>query len=584
MKLSERVGKELRQWELEIWKLYQQGVEPREAVRQAYKKHPVFDYVRENIKAELPEAARRGYGSEPPADTAERLADIPWSKDGLNLSQRTTRGSKKVVAAVGDSLVESIRRGRSVTAAAMDIFDGYSKGGIIPEQDIPKFMDKLLKIAPARDYGGTEYKAVLRSARRKVEQLSTRSLKAAYTEVIEAIESGNEDLAQKAIHVATQEKTRYFAERIARTELSRAYFDGFLAKNMGDPDVAAFRVHLSTRHPETDICDLYANADLFGMGKGIFPKDKLPDYPFHPNCMCRWEPLIRGSRKLKRDTPKPQIEAGVNSYLRKLSNGSREQILGVNGAKQYAKTGEWKENLLNWKEPSVQGSRLEAPAYKPVKAVGGETRRKLIQDIARARIVLRLEGIRENKYPSLRKSLKAYTEPELAALSNDLNEAASRHTTKETKWTGRVNRVSDIRYMGKSWTCDIDAPLELAPGSLLHELLHSRSISHYDYETFRKYAVAEESAVEYFTKEISIKEKIPLVASSYDPFVTILRRAARFCGYKDYDFAKMYFEQDVKERVDWLSDIVYSRGVELRKTMEETEKMQRIIGRAFYGK
>ena len=183
-------------------------------------------------------------------------------------------------------------------------------------------------------------------------------MKAAYNQVIEAIESGNEERVQKSINVAVQEKTRYFAERIARTEMSRAYFDGFLAKYADDPDIAAFRVKLSTRHPEKDICDLYANADMFGMGKGIFPKNRLPDYPFHPNCMCRWEPIVVGSRKLKSETPKPQIEEGVNAYLHKLSNGSRSQILGVNGAKDYAKTGEWKENLLNWKEPKLQESRL----------------------------------------------------------------------------------------------------------------------------------------------------------------------------------------------------------------------------------
>ena len=45
MKLSQRVGTEIRKWELEIWRLYKSGVEPREAVRRAYKKHPVFDYV-----------------------------------------------------------------------------------------------------------------------------------------------------------------------------------------------------------------------------------------------------------------------------------------------------------------------------------------------------------------------------------------------------------------------------------------------------------------------------------------------------------------------------------------------------------
>lgn len=33
-------------------------------------------------------------------------------------------------------------------------------------------------------------------------------------------------MVDKATYVATQEKARYFAERIARTEKARAYMDG----------------------------------------------------------------------------------------------------------------------------------------------------------------------------------------------------------------------------------------------------------------------------------------------------------------------------------------------------------------------
>lgn len=361
MKLEERVNQEIRLWGLEILRLHKKGISPSEAVRQAYKRHPVFSLVRENIKAEMPKAAKRGYGKgELPEDTGDQLAKIPWSADGLNLSQRTTRGSKRVVAAVEKSLEDSISRGQSVKETAMAIFDGYSQGGIIPEQDISEFMKKLLEVAPARDYGGTEYKALLRKARRNIEKLNSRALKAAYNQIIDAIEDGNERLIEKAVHTATQEKTRYFAERIARTEMSRAYFDGFLAKYLDDPDVVAFKLHLSKSHPNTDICDLYAEADLFGMGKGIFPKDQLPDYPFHPNCMCRWEPIIRGSRKLKSENPKPQFKGSIDAYLKRLSNGSRQQLLGVNGAKEYAKTGKWEGTLKSWAEPKLQESRLPA--------------------------------------------------------------------------------------------------------------------------------------------------------------------------------------------------------------------------------
>lgn len=57
-------------------------------------------------------------------------------------------------------------------------------------------------------------------------KLSTQGLKAAYNGIIGAISKGNEEMVDKAIDVATPERARYFAERIARTEKARAYMDG----------------------------------------------------------------------------------------------------------------------------------------------------------------------------------------------------------------------------------------------------------------------------------------------------------------------------------------------------------------------
>lgn len=77
-------------------------------------------------------------------------------------------------------------------------------------------------------------------------------------------------MVDTAIDVATQEKARYFAERIARTEKARAYIDGVMYPYAHDPDCVVFKWKLSSRHPCDDICNLYARADLWGMGEGIF--------------------------------------------------------------------------------------------------------------------------------------------------------------------------------------------------------------------------------------------------------------------------------------------------------------------------
>lgn len=87
-------------------------------------------------------------------------------------------------------------------------------------------------------------------------------------------------MVDKAIDVVTQEKARYFAERIARTEKARAYMDGVMYQYANDPDCVTFKWKLSSRHPCDDICDLYARADLWGrayfkMAVGIM-QGKLP--------------------------------------------------------------------------------------------------------------------------------------------------------------------------------------------------------------------------------------------------------------------------------------------------------------------
>lgn len=58
----------------------------------------------------------------------------------------------------------------------------------------------------------------------------------AYNGIIGAISKGNEEMVDTAIDVATQERARYFAERIARTEKARAYMDGVMYQYANDPN------------------------------------------------------------------------------------------------------------------------------------------------------------------------------------------------------------------------------------------------------------------------------------------------------------------------------------------------------------
>ena len=76
----------------------------------------------------------------------------------------------------------------------------------------------------------------------------------------------------------------YQAQRVARTELNRAHGTAYMAGAESTPGCVGTRFLLSPRHPEPDICDVHATANLFGLGKGVYPPGQNP-WPAHPNTL-----------------------------------------------------------------------------------------------------------------------------------------------------------------------------------------------------------------------------------------------------------------------------------------------------------
>lgn len=132
------------------------------------------------------------------------------------------------------------------------------------------------------------------------------------------------------------------AERIARTEGARARYDAFMARNGEDEDVVAYKWKLGSRHPVEDICDMYANADLYGLGKGIFPKDKVIPQPAHPHCLCHYAPVYWGEIDEKKRSN--NVEENGRAWLAKQPLHIRQAILGVKGEQ------EWKAGRVGWME------------------------------------------------------------------------------------------------------------------------------------------------------------------------------------------------------------------------------------------
>ena len=362
MRTQREINKAIDSFENEVKVQLSLGLTPNEAVRNAYAKYPVMDMMKATLQAELVNTFMAGYGDDVPysAKSISQAMSESWASDDLTLSKRLYRRSSTIRNEVADTIKQALKTNKTVKGLAKSIFDGYGKGGIIPEASIPKFLSKLSDInisGEATPEAKRKERELLRSVKGKIARLDTPYVRAAYNEVAAAVEDGNEIRLQKAIYSATQEKARYHAERIARTENARAYADGQMNRFLDDDDIVAFQWKLSSRHPRYDICDFYANADLYGLGKGVYPKDKFPRLPAHPHCMCHIKPMT----ELDIDVNKRHnnLERAGLEYIKSLSKKHQEVLLGVNGREQVLTGKEtwqniargWTSNTFNARAP-----------------------------------------------------------------------------------------------------------------------------------------------------------------------------------------------------------------------------------------
>ena len=330
------------------------------------------------LRPALVEAAAYAYGIVPTMLTkaqvesmGEELAD-KWDESGMTLSEKLHGVGVKMRGAIVSTLQEQMRRNKTWTEAARALYDGYGEDGqnvynggkdIISRQDLPKYLQKVRE-ATVND---SQVLAEQRQAIDNINRLAktgapNKALQAAYNKLLEAVQKGNEKAIEKAVEVAVNEKSRYVAERITRTEMARAWADGFVAKMQKDADIVAVKFKLSSRHPVFDICDMYAKADMYGLGAGIYPKDKLPPLPVHPHCLCRYVEVIEGEVDMQQQ--RDQVREAGDKWLNSLPESRRAQVLGRKGLKAWEDGEDWRKYMRGYAGLREAESRLQL--YKPV--------------------------------------------------------------------------------------------------------------------------------------------------------------------------------------------------------------------------
>ena len=286
--------------------------------------------------------------------------ETPWDPSELTLSEKLHSIHREIHQKIGNILQQQVRLHNHASDIRKALYDGYNgqKTEAVLQQELPQYIKGAVDFIRRPPFEKTDKECRLRLIRRierQAKALTSKPLKTAYKELAIQLGKNNEDGLKRAVYVAVQEKSRYVAERIARTESARAWADGFIARYETDDTVAAYRWEVSSAHPCTDVCDMYANADLWGLGKGIYPKDQCPTLPAHPHCLCYLSPIYEGEVDLNEQ--QDLREEGGNHWLQKQSKDVQRQLLGVQGAKAWEAGRPWQDVLRNY-SPTGMKSRV----------------------------------------------------------------------------------------------------------------------------------------------------------------------------------------------------------------------------------
>lgn len=324
------------------------------------------------VGAAVVQSVAAGYGLTPSVSASVRAQstalDQHWDSRGMTLSQQVHGTVGGFRQALDDALRQSFAQGRSVQQAARAIYDGYqpgrtptgpfaaivpatpARGGNAPAPALPQVIESAINAAGMLSPKDRAQLDVLRSRISSYASgLQSAPLRTAYMDLARRLNRIGTESFQRAVYVATEEKARYFADRIARTEAARAWGAAFRDEQMKDDMVTGIRTRTSGAHNIFDICDFHARADLYGMGPGCFPKDRLPSYPYHPHCGCILSPI----RKRRPSDPGPRdggpdVAAGA-ATLRAMRQHERSRLLTIAGANTLkVDPASWPRTMRHW--------------------------------------------------------------------------------------------------------------------------------------------------------------------------------------------------------------------------------------------
>lgn len=145
---------------------------------------------------------------------------------------------------------------------------------------------------------------------------------------------------------------------------------------------------------------------------------------------------------------------------------------------------------------------------------------------------------------------------ELKKAAEKLKNDCAQYSGNGSKWSGKINIDNSLSLDGvmgqKEWNCDITLVETADDGVVLHEMLHSCSVSHYDSMTYLENQAIEEASVEFLKQQICQKKGI-ISEDGYHELVMILQVVNEQFRYgTDLEFASELFNIPLPDRYTWL--------------------------------
>lgn len=290
------------------------------------------------------------------------INDVAWASDQIDLRNRNKRANTSTRRYMAKSIQIDLEYTSNYDDNLKKINAHITKSGQVDEKFLRKRVRRMTQDIRSLGFE-KDYEKDLRALEREIKGLSemnypSSETKRAYERFIKSVRGKNIESFEKSVENMVKTKARYISRRIARTETARSQLDTFLAMSQDDEDVTAYRWRLDASHDITDICDIHAKAD-HGLGVGVFPKNKLPPIPAHPNCICYLTEVIDDELDMRDFS----YVKGGNDFVNKLSTKKQNEILGSRERGDAFRNGE------NWDKSIILDSDLSSIQERFDKAI-----------------------------------------------------------------------------------------------------------------------------------------------------------------------------------------------------------------------